>query len=163
MKPAELKTLREYLGLSANLMALKFGVEKRTIYYWEDGTYSTPEIVKTFLRQACKRLVYLVNMEVEKVLNFIKEVTEQNEPPEFYCLIRFQNDKQFWKYKKELSGTPNSFYNVVLAKTLEELERLNINATLIYMNENSYQSWLKEKEILDCEENLIKWAQMQKI
>ncbi len=45
MTPAELKTLRETLGLSAQWLADRAGVLQRSVQYWEAGRSRLPDDV----------------------------------------------------------------------------------------------------------------------
>jgi DNA-binding transcriptional regulator YiaG len=49
MTPAELKTMRESLGLSINWLAERAGVSPRSAQYWESGERSVPSDVEELL------------------------------------------------------------------------------------------------------------------
>lgn len=46
MTPAELKVVREFLGLSGDWLAHHLGVSPRTVRHWEAGTYPIPDGVR---------------------------------------------------------------------------------------------------------------------
>ena len=50
MTSAELKTTRESLGLTADWLAKKAGVQLRTVRYWESGRNAVREAGKDFVQ-----------------------------------------------------------------------------------------------------------------
>ena len=49
MTPAELKTIRESLGLTVQWLADRAGVKLRTVQYWESGRSGVPADVSELL------------------------------------------------------------------------------------------------------------------
>lgn len=69
MTPADFKTLRESLGLSAQWLADTIGVDQRTIRRWEDGVIPLrPDAVELLTRLDNQMVVY-IDGELERILD----------------------------------------------------------------------------------------------
>ena len=53
MSPAEIRSARESLGLTASELAVQLGVTARTVYRWEDGSREMPAPTERLLANLC--------------------------------------------------------------------------------------------------------------
>jgi len=125
MTPAELKTLRESLGLSVRWCAQENGINQRSWRYWESGTFKIPQ-------DAIEWITSLSTLADSTAKKAIESILEQKDRPEEVMLIQYKTDKEMWELKPEMRYFPASYHAAILAKTQSELKKLRIKSTLSF-------------------------------
>lgn len=122
MTPAEMKTIRESLGLSAQWVADQAGVMLRTVQYWEAGRMSVPADVAKMLVEIDQRLENAVAQAVTEM----SELSEKNGPPGDIELVRYRTDEDLWSAKPDMRPLPASTHAAMLARTRRAFLALGI-------------------------------------
>jgi len=124
MKNAELKTIREGLGLTLQDVAGLTGVQQRTVQYWEAGTLSVPNRVGNMLEA--------LEYRVEAVV--LKEIFEINKPKKggHVTLERYQTDEDLHRERPDLIDLTARTHAVILNRIRRRLKRLKITAIIKY-------------------------------
>lgn len=120
MTCAELKTLREHLGLPVAWLAARAGVKDRTVNYWESGHTAVPDDVEQIMIE----MLELHNQMIEQGLITARERIEHSgHPPEMITLRRFRADTDLWLQHPEMEGLPATFHAATLAILKKRLEK----------------------------------------
>jgi transcriptional regulator with XRE-family HTH domain len=113
MSPAELKTIRESLGLSAQWLADRAGVLQRSVQYWEAGRSRVPEDVADLVlridaqfAEATRQALAVVDEQTEK----------QGRQPETVRLYRYRDDAALWAALPDMDGLPVTAHAALLAR-----------------------------------------------
>lgn len=102
MTPAEFKTIRESLGLSAQWIANHLGVSLRTVRYWEAGErVNIPD----------KSAVNLADMDAG--FGALVEQALVNPPS---VLVRYHTDAGLWRTRPDLAPLPAVAHAALLAR-----------------------------------------------
>lgn len=113
MTPAELKTLRESLGLTAQWLADRAGVKLRTVQYWEAGRTAVPADVSEMLT----RIDAQFTEATRQALAVVDEQTQkQGHPPETVRLYRYRDDAALWQARPDMAGLPVTAHAALLAR-----------------------------------------------
>lgn len=158
MTPAEFRTLREALGLSATQVAQLTGYALRTVKNWDEGTRRIPAAVEVRLLE--------IEAAVEKVVagavQAVKETAEeQGGLPESVSLVRYRTDTDLHRYRPDMAGMPASLHAAMLARLRRELFKMGVVSRIVYMRSQDYEDWRKRAGWEDCEEARAGWASMQ--
>lgn len=113
MTPAELKVVREFLGLSGAALGVRLDVSDRTIRHWEEGKYPIPDGV----RLAVERLEAMTG---ELVSELIDKLMDAPDP----VLVTFRSDEEC----PTIHGItlPASWHRAVAARVAQEVPGLSI-------------------------------------
>lgn len=154
MSPAELKSMREFLGLTLGWVAEQAGVAIRTAQYWESGRQRVPADVAQMLTDLDGR--------VEAIINPLADAVESLAPedrPAQIVLLRYKSDADLWDFRPDMAGLPTSFH----ASMLNRLQRLfwaaGVKTGIQYMRKEHYLEWLGDRE--DSEISRAEWAGLQ--
>ena len=130
MSPAELKTLRESLGLTAQWLADQSGVRLRTVQYWESGErQSVPDDVQALLR--CIDAMH--QRAAETAVAQVREVAKQaGALPETIELARYRTDAELWNAHPDYRPMPVTCHAAMLARTAQALRAAGISSTIDY-------------------------------
>lgn len=129
MTSAELKTMREALGLTVGWLAEQAGVGERTVRYWESGRNQVPDDVAELIGRIEARSRELVRRAVTTV----SEVSARSGgTPEAVDLRRYGSDAELWKAHREFRPLPVTWHASVLARIARELEAQGIPSTIEY-------------------------------
>ena len=113
MSPAELKTIRESLGLTAQWLADRSGVKLRTVQYWEAGRSRVPEDVAELIL----RIDAQFTESTRQALAVVDEQTaKQGHPPETVRLYRYRDDAALWAARPDMHGLPVTAHAALLAR-----------------------------------------------
>lgn len=158
MTSAEMKTLRESLGLPVQWLADQAGVKARTVQYWEAGRNAVPEDVALMLKSIDAQIWNIVGNAVSQ----IKEAAEmEGALPEQLDLIRYRTDEDLWHYQPEFKPLPATCHGMLLSRLTREIGPLKIPVHIIYMQPEKYNAWLNGRH--DSSELRSQWASEQKI
>lgn len=153
---AELKTLRESLGLTSQWIADMACVKLRTAQYWESGRMTVPLDVSTKL----KEIDLLLNLKVKEAINgYVNALINQYGRSIEIPLVRYRTDIELWRYVPAMEGLPLTTYAVYLARLQKDL-RVNhsINSFFGYIDITEYKSSIKKEERDDSEFERALWV-----
>lgn len=141
MTGAELKTLREALGLPVNWVAKIMGVQDRSVNYWEAGRYPVPRDVRDTLLELENILNSLVDRHEEEIL---KILVQQPVQPKNVTLLRYRTDDDLYRFQPDFKNSllPTTYHAALLARLSRRLAQKGINASIVYMDVEAYEAWL---------------------
>lgn len=158
MTPAELKTLRESLGLSQQWLADHADVRLRTVQYWEAGNSAVPDDVADML----DRIDLNINRTVQSTVDFIRGIISERGAPECIDLVRYRTDGDLHHYRPDMIPFPASCHAALLARLRRELFKMGVVSRIVYMNPDDYDAWLVLSGMPDSEGARAEWAALQK-
>lgn len=138
MTPAELKTLRESLGISAQWVADQAGVRLRTVQYWEAGKMPVPEDVAALLT----RIDEQYERAVGAALAALKEAPQQ---PTEVVLLRYRTDADLWRFRPDMEPLPSSSHAALLSRVRRALWTAGMPSVIEYMEPDEYMAWLGKR------------------
>lgn len=128
MTSAELKTMRESLGLTAQWLADVSGVQLRTVQYWEVDRAVPDEVAK--------RLIDLDARFSEMARNVVSLTGQLHEAsgtkPENVKLYRFRNEQDLWRDRPDMQGLPVTCYAAMLNRCRLALEEEGYKVRILY-------------------------------
>lgn len=152
MTPAEFKTLRESLGLTAQWVADHAGVKLRTVQYWESGRMNVPEGVSDMLFSIDKKL----EASVAQAVIFIHDFVKKCEAPAVCAFVRYRTDADLWRFRPDMKPLPATTHAVMLARLRRALAAWDIPTAIEYMVPDDYLAWLAGRP--DTEAERAAWA-----
>lgn len=147
MTPAELKTLRESLGLTLQWVADRARVNLRTAQYWESGRQCAPADVCSMLLE----LERAVEAQVAAACGLAKASA-----PQRVMLVRYRTDAELHQFRPEMAGLPASCHAALLARLQRAMWSMSIQCGIQFMDTQEYMSWLGGRE--DSETLRAEWA-----
>jgi len=150
MTPAEFKSLREGLGLSAQAMADILGIRnERTVRHWESGENLPEGVVKV-----AKEMDDLVWRMARHGLEVFRE-----RPAEIMVVLRYETEATFLRYHP--GDTRPQVHRLHAAainrlKWLLQLEHQDLR--ILSMDPEHYEPWRKDQGLEDGEEARTAWA-----
>jgi len=114
MTDAELKTVREFLGLSGDWLAGHLGVDPRTVRHWEAGKYLIPDGV----RLEIERLEEATGTFVSNVIDALMDMPDPG-------VIVYRNDAEYHAAHPEIEF-PASWHRACVARIALEVPALRI-------------------------------------
>jgi len=114
MTPAELKVVREFLGLSSAALAKYLGVTDRTVRHWEAGKYPVPDGVRIEIEKLEAFTARFVSDVVEKLLDVPDPV-----------VLTYRTDDEYHAAHPEVP-LPASWHRAVIARVAQEVPALSI-------------------------------------
>jgi len=153
MTPAELKTIRESLGLPLQWVADQAHVQLRTAQYWEQGRTAVPQDVAKLIQDLDEQFWQLVADYLEQ----IKEIAEEEGAlPEEIVLIRYRTDADLWEFQPDFRPIPASSHAALISRTRRALWEIGVPSIIEYMDPEDYRAWLDGRE--DDEVMRSNWA-----
>ncbi len=135
MTPAEFKTLRESLGLSAQWLADRAGVALRTVQYWEAGRRARiPADVCAILTE--------IDDKFERAVALALEIYIKSGAPPKVTLLRYSSDADLWRYRPDMAGLPAAAHAALLARTRRALTAHGARVSIVYMDSPAARAWL---------------------
>lgn len=126
MTPADFKTIRESLGLSAQWLATAVNADQRTVRRWEDGRIPLRADVVDLLTRLNEQMTAEVAATVDRLLSDLKAVADADPgamldslPPGDWPVLevpRVDTDVT------DLRGLPASHHRAVAARVREKLD-----------------------------------------
>lgn len=153
MTNAEVKTLRESLGLSVAWLSRAARVDERTVRYWESGHTSVPADVAQLLAEVNRMLNLAVDKHEELIFQI--EVTDR---PDHIVMLRYRTNEDLWRFQPEFRemGLPATCHAAMLARLIHRMERRGQKVTLVYMEPEEYLAWLGK--VPDSSARRAAWA-----
>jgi len=113
MTDAELKVVREFLGLTGDWLANYLGVSPRTVRHWEQGKYPIPDGVRLAIEDLEAYTARCVAGVVEKLKDYPDPV------------VTYRNDAEYHAAHPEVPF-PASWHRAVIARVAQEVPGLSI-------------------------------------
>ena len=157
MTPAELKTMREAIGLSVpDLAAFANNVQERTVRYWESGRNQVPNDVDTLVMGISQ----LLDARANELAEGIRELIKQNGPLEGpFVLIRYKENADLWHFEPRWKSLPTAAHGAFLTRCRVALADLGVATRIVYMDPPAYFQWLNGRQ--DSAVMRINWAMLQ--
>jgi transcriptional regulator with XRE-family HTH domain len=155
VRPAELKTLREAVGLSVPDLASLTKVQERTVRYWESGRNSVPDDVAETVLKIDEMLDAIVENSLATVRDLIKNAGE----PEEVVLLRYRENADLWRFLPEFKPLPATTHAAMLARLRGELADMYVPSRIVYMRVDEYLTWLGSRD--DNMSERSAWAALQ--
>ncbi|MDR2892266.1 MAG: hypothetical protein LBV80_04175 [Deltaproteobacteria bacterium] len=152
MTGAELKTLRENLGLTSEWLVKRTGVTQCALACWEADKAAVPDYVA--------ELLLSIDALFDATRRALLQTFEQSASDEI-VLMRYKTDQELWHFQPEflearLSATS---YGALLFRTAKALEYRGAKVKMVYMQPEDYLLWLVGKT--DCPDMRNEWAGTQ--
>lgn len=129
MTPAELKTLRESLGLPVQWLAERVGVQRRSVEYWESGRSRVPDDVATLLLQLDAQFAESTRQALAVVAD---QTATHGAPPETVHLYRYRDEAALWAARPDMQGLPVTAHAALLARVRVALLALGQRVSIEY-------------------------------
>ena len=113
MTSAELKTLRESLGLPVQWLAERANVQRRTVEYWEAGRSKVPDDVAELLLKLDAQFAEATRQALAVV---DEQTAKQGQPPETVRLYRYRDDAALWEARPDMRDLPVTAHAALLAR-----------------------------------------------
>lgn len=157
MSSAEMKTLRESLGLSQEWLAKHFDVQTRTIHYWESSALRGP--IPFDVANALTRLDAKIAALTAMVINRLgKEMADRGNPGTI-TLLRYHSEEELWRFRPDLKPWPATCHASMLNRIRIAAMALGYEVRIVYMvHTQEYCDWLLAQGREDSEENRLDWA-----
>jgi transcriptional regulator with XRE-family HTH domain len=117
MTDAELRTVREFLGLTPEWLAAHLGVSARTVRHWEAGRYAIPDGVRLEIEDLERRTGEFISGIVPQLLDL--------PDPGVYV---YRSDEEYHTAHPEIPF-PASWHRAVVARIALEVPGLSIAYT----------------------------------
>ncbi|MFF6903356.1 Aca2/YdiL-like domain-containing protein [Streptomyces hydrogenans] len=114
MNPAELKVVREFLGLTGDWLAGHLGVSPRTVRHWEQGKYPIPDGVRLEVEDLEQRTGAFISGIIEKLMDL-------PDPG----VLTYRDDAEYHADHPDIPF-PASWHRAVVARIAQEVPGLRI-------------------------------------
>lgn len=130
MTGAELKTLRESLGLTVAWVAEQAQVKHRTVTYWESGRFPVPSDVAAMLTA------------IESQLHNRMDALDRHLMVAHRNLIRYRTDSDLWDFEPDLRPLPATSHAAMLGWLRHKRFAQGWPVGIVWMNPGEYREWL---------------------
>jgi Helix-turn-helix domain len=114
MSPAELRVVREWLGMSPEWLGAHLKVSPRTIRHWEAGRYAIPDGVRLEIEDLEARTGAFVGGVIEQLMDIPDPV-----------IVTYRTDEEYHAANPEVPF-PASWHRAVVARIAQEVQALGI-------------------------------------
>lgn len=152
MTPAELKTIRESLSLTAQWLADHAGVKLRSVQYWESGRSPVPADVAEFLL----RIDATLEGAAKLALDVVDDKIKAGQAPRQVALVRYRTDEDLWRFRPDMRPLPAATHAVLLSRVRRGLWSRGVPSVIEYMAAEKYLPWLGDR--IDSEAERAAWA-----
>jgi transcriptional regulator with XRE-family HTH domain len=115
MTPAELRVIREWLGLTGEALGQLVGVQDRTIRRWESGQDRIPDGARLDI----EHLESLATEAVEALTSQLRDAAE-------ISTLTYRTNEDFWAHRPALAQYPASWHRAIIARVAHEVPGLEI-------------------------------------
>lgn len=153
MTPAEFKTLRERLGLSAQAFGnlLPRRVNDRTVRYWEAGKLPIPADARDFLQD----LDRFAEQHVQHALDTVALAErEQGSPLASVSLLRYASDDDL---PAPIPGG-TAVHSAITGRVREALDRAGVRVRIVYYDPAACSAWLRAQGLPNDPAGRSAWA-----
>jgi Domain of unknown function (DUF1870). len=116
MTAAELRTIREWLGLTGDALAEWLGVQPRALRRWEAGTYRIPDGVRLNVEELEAHTATQVDVAVGQLMD-VPDPT----------VVVYHDDDAFWTAHPEAKPLTAQWHRRVVARAAQEVPGLGID------------------------------------
>lgn len=146
MTGAELRTIRDSLGLSAEQVAGMAGVRNRTVYRWEVGDWPVPDDVATALRD--------LDAQIERAAQ--DAIGRATGRADGVVLVRYRDADDLARYRPDMAHLPPCVHGALIDRVRRELENQGVPVRIVWLDPAAYQAWLGRRA--DSETWRAQWA-----
>jgi len=114
MTPAELRMVRDYLGLTGDWLAAHLVVDPRTVRHWEAGKYP----IRDGVRLEIERMKELTAQAVHNTAAKLMDVPDP-------CVVTYRNDAEY-EAAHPGAGWPAGWHRQLLARVAERVPGLRV-------------------------------------
>jgi hypothetical protein len=151
MNGAELKTFREYLGLTVDWLSSHMNVAPRTLKYWEASDGPIPADVA--------QEIHALLGAADEMCNQVNGKLFQSAPIRTVT-IRYQREADLWSAHPEMNGLPASFHARCLARIADRwVDDENVVVEIVWFDPENYFEWLDGRK--DSSRLRAAWATEQ--
>ena len=150
MTPAEFKSIREGLGLTAQALADILGLKHlRTVQRWDSGERAVPADVAATMQR--------LDANVEKMVAGAIS-TYGRMPGADVVLLRYRGDDDMAQFDaRSLKALHSSaVHAAAVERTRQALTRTGVNVRIVYMDPEAYTEWLSDRS--DGPARRAQWA-----
>lgn len=158
MTPAELRTLREALGLSHDDVAQLVKVQSRSVKFWEQGNQAVPADVAELLRDMDRNYTATA-AQVTKTWAMAIQVSSQ--PLQPIVLLRYASAEDVRHYRPDMGALPLTTHATLLNRIRLGLEARGVVVRVVYMVPDEYEPWRRAQQRDDNEDSRNAWAALQ--
>ena len=155
MTSAELKTIRESLGLTVQWLADQAHVRLRTAQYWEAGRFQIPDDVAQMVLDIERRVALIV----AETLQQFDEMCKRSGTPDKHVLLRYRSEYDLWHFYPDMEPLPASTHASLLARIRTALIEQGITTVIQYMEPAEYMVWLDGRK--DSQTLRALWAGLE--
>jgi hypothetical protein len=114
MTPAELRVVREFLGLTPEWLAGHLNVSSRTVRHWEAGKYAIPDGVRLEVEDLEQRTGQFVSAVIDQLMDI-------PDP----AVVTYRDDAEYRAANPDIPF-PASWHRAVIARVAQEVLALSI-------------------------------------
>lgn len=114
MTDAELRVVREFLGVTPEWLGAHLGVSARTVRHWEAGRYDIPDGVRLELEDLERRTAEFIG-------GIVPQLMDQPDPG----VVTYRTDAEYHAAHPEIPF-PASWHRAVVARIAQEVPGLSI-------------------------------------
>lgn len=115
MTDAELRVVREYLGLTGDALGQLLGVQGRSVRNWEAGKYAIPDGVRD-------QIEAWEASTAEQVTAAIEAVNAMVDP----AIATYRSDADYWGAQPQMEPWPAAWHRAIVARVAQEVPGLVI-------------------------------------
>ena len=158
MTPAELRTLREGLGLTLADVATLGSVQLRTAQRWEEGVSAVPKEVAQALRS--------LDSVVERALReAVAQVARCDPPPAQVALLRYRSDDDLARadpvMAERFQPAPAKVHGMMIGRLSRALQADGIEVRIVGFDRETYAAWRRREKLPDRSDTRAAWAAVQ--
>lgn len=154
MTPAEFKTIRERLGLTAQAFGLLLArqVRERTVRYWESGGQPIPNDASALLLE----LDALAEQQALRAMAVVADATATHgNPPGTVHLLRYADDADL---DPAIRPFGVGFHSAMTGRVREALERAGVSVRIVYYDKPACSAWLHANGLRNDPAGRSAWA-----
>lgn len=156
MTGAELRTLRDSLGLSAEQIAVMAGVKGRTVQRWEVDDWPVPQDVAELLQ----RLDTLLERAVLGAVDGLQQARERaGALPAETVMLRYRSAEDLARYRPDMAELPPAVHGALVDRVRLAFARLNVASRIVWMDAAAYEAWRGKRR--DSDALRSQWAAEQ--
>lgn len=138
MTAAEMRTLREALGLPATWLAAQAQVQERTVRHWESGRNAVPGDVAAMLRRIDAAFDTSAG---EAVRQYADAALSTAGAPQEVVLLRYRTDDDLWLSLPDMRPLPATAHAAMLHRAWKALAARGAAVRIVYLDVEDYEAW----------------------
>ena len=155
MTGAELRTLRDSLGLSADAVAQMAGVKTRSVQRWEVDDWPVPQDVAELLQ----RLDALLERAVLGAVDGLQAVKKGRGAPQEVVLLRYRSAVDLARCRADMAALPPAVHGALVDRVRVAFARLGVASRIVWMDAEAYEAWRGKRR--DSDALRSQWAAEQ--